>query len=51
MEESTIESVTPDNFQTEVIEKSENVPVFVLFKNQNIIETTITVITLSLIHI
>ena len=31
MEESTIESVTPDNFQTEVIEKSENLPVFVLF--------------------
>ena len=31
MEESTIGSVTPDNFQTEVIEKSENLPVFVLF--------------------
>ena len=31
MEESTFESVTPDNFQTEVIEKSENLPVFVLF--------------------
>ena len=31
MEESTIESVTPDNFQTEVIEKSEKLPVFVLF--------------------
>ena len=31
MEESTIQSVTPDNFQTEVIEKSETLPVFVLF--------------------
>ena len=31
MEEATIENVSPDNFQTEVIEKSENLPVFVLF--------------------
>ena len=31
MEEATTENVTPDNFQTEVIEKSENLPVFVLF--------------------
>jgi putative thioredoxin len=31
MEESSIKSVGPDTFQTDVIEKSENLPVFVLF--------------------
>ena len=31
MEDSNIKSVGPDTFQTDVIEKSENLPVFVLF--------------------
>ena len=31
MEEAIIENVTPDTFQAEVIEKSENLPIFVLF--------------------